>query len=100
METKKATIKRGAESASLILELNGKQLELILTEDNPNKVKSVFNNLLKELKGGLFSFELKDETTDLYRDICIEYLKQLNSELKTVHAEMIEFDLLEVKGEE
>lgn len=97
METKNATIKRGTESASLILDINGKQLELILTEDNPNKVKGVFNNLLKELKAGLFCFELKDDASDLYRDICVEYIKQLNSELKTVYGEMKEFDLLETE---
>ena len=95
METKNATIKRGAETTSLILNLPGKQFELILTEDNPNKVKSTFNNLLKELKSGLFCFELKDDVIDLYHDICVEYLKQLNSELKTVFDEMKEFDLLE-----
>ena len=100
METKKATIKRGNETASLILDVAEKQLELILTEDNPNKVKGAFNNLLKELKKGLFTFELNDDVMDLYHDICVEYLKQLNSELKTVFDEMKEFDLLEPEKKE
>ncbi|HKC69867.1 MAG TPA: hypothetical protein VKG26_16645 [Bacteroidia bacterium] len=95
METNKATIKRGENNASLILHVNSQEFEIILTDDNPNNVKSVFNNLLKELKKGLFGFNLDDETMDLYHDICVEYLKQLNTELKSVHTELIDYDLLE-----
>lgn len=96
METKTATIKRSEESTSLILKVNDQTIEIILTEDNPNKVKSAFNHLIRELKKGCFSFELKDDASDLYHDICVEYLKQLNSELKTVYDEMKDFDVLEI----
>lgn len=96
METNQATIKRTENSASLILHVNDQEYEIVLTEDNPNRVKSVFNNLLSALKKGVFAFELKDdEGTDLYHDICLEYIKQLNGELKSVYDELKDFELLE-----
>lgn len=60
METKTANIKREATATSLILNLDT-PLEIILTEDNPNSVKAIFNNLIKELKKGPLKFELEDE---------------------------------------
>lgn len=95
MVTNKATIKRGKDKDSLILHVGNDDLEITLTEDNPNNVKSVFNSLIKELKKGFFTFELEDSSEDLYHSICEEYLNQLNAELKTVHDELAHYDLLE-----
>jgi|LakMenEpi03Aug12_release.lakeMendotaPanAssembly.Ray.scaffolds.fasta_scaffold954643_1 hypothetical protein len=95
METRKATIKRETDKASLILTGSTQEHEIILSEDNPNDVKHVFNNLLKDLKKGVFQFELDDNSIDLYHNICKEYIIQLNSEIRSIHAEMEEFDLLE-----
>jgi hypothetical protein len=97
METKKAIIKRDTSNAYLVLDVNGKKLEIILTDDNPNNIMSAFNVLLKELKKGLFQFKLDDTKDDLYLHICKEYIKQLNAELKEVHNELGDFDLLEKK---
>ncbi len=97
METKKATIKRDASNTFLVLEASGKSLEIILTDDNPNNIISAFNTLLKDLKKGLFQYHLHDVTDDLYFHICKEYIKQLNSELKAVFAEMKDYNLLEPK---
>ena len=97
METKKATIKRDTSNAYLVLESNGQKLEIVLTDDNPNNIMSAFNTLLKELKKGLFQFNLEDKIDDLYSHICKEYIKQLNSELKAVYTELKDFDLIEKK---
>jgi hypothetical protein len=97
METKKATIKRDPSNTYLVLEAKGKKVEIILTDDNPNNIMAAFNTLLKELKNGLFQFKLDDAIDDLYSHICKEYIKQLNAELKAVHAELKDFDLLEKK---
>lgn len=94
METRKATIKREKDKASLIL-TGSQEYEIILTEDNPNNVKHVFNNLLKDLKKEIFQFELEDGSNDLYHNICKEYIIQLNSEMQSIYNEMEEFDLLE-----
>ncbi|WP_343587489.1 hypothetical protein [Flavobacterium sp.] len=95
METKKATITRKEDSALLVLENLSINQTIILTEDNPNNVKDVFNNLLKDLKKGVFEFELQDGTEDMYHAICTEYLIQLNSELAIIFQEMEEYELTE-----
>lgn len=94
METKKATIKREESATNLVLELNGKELKITLTDDSPNKVKTVFNDLLMELKKGSFKFELEDSTEDLFHHICKEYITQLNAEIVTVYRELEEFNLI------
>jgi hypothetical protein len=100
METKKATIKREELQTSLILEGNSETFEIILTDDNPNNIKNVFNNLLKSLKKGLFKFELEDTKQDMFHHICVEYLLQLNSEIETIYQELNEFELTEEEQSE
>jgi hypothetical protein len=95
MEIKKATITREKDKATLVLTGLTKNYEIILTEDNPNNIKLVFNNLIIDLKKGIFKFELEDTNGDLFHNICKEYLIQLNSELQSIYNEMDEFDLLE-----
>lgn len=95
METKKATIKREEHNVYLVLEVNSESFQITLTDDNPNNVKSVFNNVLKELKKGLFEFVLEDDKQDLYHHICLEYVVQLNAEIKVVHEELVNYELTE-----
>jgi hypothetical protein len=95
METNKATIQRGDQNTFLVLNVNNQDFKIILTDDNPNNVKDVFNKLLLELKKGLFEFEIEDETEDLYHHICKEYILQLNDELQTIFQELEEYELLE-----
>jgi len=95
MEIKKATIKREESNTYLVLEVGESPIQITLTDDNPNNVKSAFNVILKELKKGQFEFELEDENPDLYNNICIEYLNQLNAEMKTIRSELEEYELLE-----
>jgi len=99
METKKATIKRDQNDAYLILELGVENVQITLTDDNPNNIKDVFNKLLISLKGGEFNFELVDDIEDLYYHICVEYIIQLNSELKSVYSELADYGLLD-EGED
>lgn len=96
METKKALIKRTENHTYLVLDGNDEQFEIVLTEDNPNNIKIVFNSLLRNLKKGAFKFELEDDKQDMYYHICSEYLIQLNSELETIYSELEEFELIEV----
>lgn len=95
METRKATIRREERHTHLVLSGNGQNFEIILTDDNPNNVKGVFNNLLRDLKNGPFRYDLQDDTNDLYFNICKEYITQLNVELQTVFGELQDFDLLD-----
>ncbi|WP_140484933.1 hypothetical protein [Flavobacterium sp. GSA192] len=95
METKKATIKREELHTYLVLEVGDTPIQITLTDDNPNNVKSVFNLILKGLKKGLFEFKLEDENSDLFNNICVEYLNQLNTEMKSIHEELVEYELTE-----
>ena len=69
MATHKATIERKEDSATLKLALGTTVLDIVLTEDKPNDVKSVFNKLLEQLKNGEFDFNLTDTKEDLYYHI-------------------------------
>ena len=97
MATHNATIERKKDSATLKLVLGKTVLEIVLTEDKPNEVKSVFNKLLEQLKSGEFDFKLEDANEDLYFHICKEYITQLNSELKSTYNELQDNGLLITK---
>lgn len=97
MATYNATIERKDKSAKLKLALIETELEIVLTEDNPNEVKTVFNKLLENLKGGEIEFVLTDEKEDLYYHICREYITQLNAELKSTYKELEDNQLLQQK---
>ena len=95
MATHNATIERkDNNSAVLRLALGSDELIIVLTEDNPNEVKSVFNNLLSNLKSGEIEFTLIDTTEDLYFHICKEYITQLNAEIKSTYNELKDNGLL------
>lgn len=95
METHKAKIDReNKDKVSLSLKINETLLNIPLTDDKPNEVKQVFNELLKELKKGQFNFELEqDEKQDLYYHTCVEYISQLNTELNSVYNELVDYEL-------
>lgn len=97
MATHNATIERKETQAILKLDLETHELSIVLTEDNPNEVKSVFNKLLTHLKNGEIEFNLTDEKEDLYFHICKEYITQLNAELKSTYTELIDNGLLNKK---
>ena len=94
METFNAEITREEQKTVLVLKGRSNNHEIVLTEDNPNNVKTVFNDLLKELKDGEFEFNLIDSKSDLYHQISKEYITQLNSELLSVYQELKDYELL------
>lgn len=97
MATHNATIDRKESSATLKLALDETELSIVLTEDNPNEVKNVFNKLLEHLKGGEIDFILTDVKEDLYFHICKEYITQLNAELKSTYKELQDNELLKTE---
>ena len=100
METKKVIIKREELKTSLEFSIGEKTLEINLTEDKPIEVKSVFNELILELKKGEFKFELDDDEGDLFFHISNEYISQLNAELSSIYKELEDYELLEIKESE
>jgi hypothetical protein len=99
MATYKAIIQRGTQ-VQLVLKLEKQDIKIVLTDDNPVNVKGVFNKLIGALKKGAFTFQLEDKTEDLFKHICVEYVKQLNSELKTIYQELVDNELIEEEVEE
>jgi hypothetical protein len=95
METTRAEIKRADSKTALILYVADKILEIVLTEDNPNNIKGVFNGIIRKLKSGLIQFELADEEKDLFHHISTEYINLLNAEMKSVYDELKDYGLLE-----
>ncbi|RWU10065.1 hypothetical protein [Pedobacter chitinilyticus] len=100
METKTATIKRQTDQSKLVLQGHTSSFEIILTEDNPNNIKSIFNLIIKDLKNGLIQFQLNDDKEDMYYHICKEYIKQLNAEMIIIYQELERYDLVVVEGKE
>jgi hypothetical protein len=94
MATHNATIERKETAATLKLVIGDEKLNIVLTEDNPNEVKSVFNKLLIHLKDDEIEFNLTDDKEDLYFHICKEYITQLNAELKSTYKELEDNGLL------
>ena len=94
MATHNATIERKETGATLKLVIGDEELNIVLTEDNPNEVKSVFNKLLIHLKDHEIEFNLTDDKEDLYLHICKEYITQLNAELKSTYKELEDNGLL------
>ncbi len=98
MATHNATIERkDSNSATLKLALGADELNIVLTDDNPNEVKSLFNKLLLHLKNEEIEFNLIDDKDDLYSNICKEYITQLNAELKSTYTELKDNGLLNKK---
>lgn len=93
METLEAKIIRDQDKTSLSLDFKTQILEILLSSDNANDIKIVFNEMIKELKSREFEFILSDEQQDLYNLVCKEYIKQLNSELKTIRLELVDSGL-------
>ncbi len=99
MATHNATIERiDSTNATLKLVLGTDVLKIVLTKDNPNEIKSVFNKLLSHLKNGEIDFNLIDDKDDLYFHICKEYIDQLNIELKSTYIELKDNGLLNKVG--
>lgn len=98
MEMFNATIQRAEDKVELILNIEAKGYSICLTDDNPNHIKGVFNELIKALKSNKFNFDLVDSVDDLYFQICTEYIKQLNSELSSVYGQMKAYGLINEKS--
>lgn len=88
MKDSQATIESREGNQFLVLQVNAQQLEIPLTENKPNSIKDVFNELIQELKNRDLKFEFIVKNENFYSQICKEYLLQLNSELASIREEI------------
>jgi hypothetical protein len=85
----------------LALKMPDNMLKIAITQDVPNDVKKVFNELISSLKNGVFKFALNEiEDKDIFYHVAREYISQLNSELNVIYKEMKEYNLLEADNNE
>ena len=68
-----------------------------LSDDNPNAVKSAFNQLIQRISIGEFTIKLDKLGEDLFSMVANEYLTQLNREIQEVHSQMQEYGLVQVE---
>ncbi|WP_037570683.1 hypothetical protein [Spirochaeta cellobiosiphila] len=95
MEMYNAEITEDGENKFLTLELPDNELHIPLTEDEEQKIKEIFNILIKELKKGEFNFQFEQTRNNLYQNISAEYISHLNIELSAVYNELNDFGLLD-----
>ena len=95
METHKANVVKENDIQILRISIKDEIFEIPLTEDNPNKIKSVFDNLIKILKKGIFEIVLISESNDLFTQVSKEYISHLNNEIKAIHEELKHNNMLE-----
>ncbi len=95
MVTHEAEIIEVEKEYLLALKMPDNTLKIAITQDVPNDVKKVFNELIVSLKNGVFKFALKEvKDKDIFYHVAEEYISQLNSELDVIYKEMEEYNLL------
>ncbi len=98
MESYNAEITIDEDEYYLTLNLQEKNYRISITKDVPKDVQGVFNELIIELKNGLFQFSMSDvEDGDIFYHVAKEYIVHLNSEIKDIYSEMKEQGLLLVE---
>ncbi len=95
METVKATVVELEEKHFIKIESGDEEINIPISEDNPNEVKSAFNKLVVRIKEGEFEIKLEDIGQDLFSQVAYEYITQLNREIQEVRGEMEEYGLVE-----
>lgn len=98
METIKAKVVEVDEKYFISIKAVGEDIEIPISEDKPNEVKSAFNKLIARIKEGEFSIELEGIGTDLFSQVASEYIIQLNREIQEVRGEMISHELVKVES--
>lgn len=93
METINAAMSEVDGKHFIRIEAGGKQINIPLSEDKPNEVKSAFNKLITRIKEGPFQINLTNVGDDLFSQVANEYIVQLNREILEVHGEMKQYGL-------
>jgi len=88
METVKATVVQTDGKHFIKFDLEDGAVQIPMSEDKADDVKSAFNKLIVRIKKGEFQVKLEGVGEDLFSQVANEYVKQLNKEIKEVHAEM------------
>lgn len=88
MVAAKATVTQIDNKQFIKIELEEGTVLIPMSDDKADEVKSAFNKLIIQIKKGEFQIKMESTGDDLFLQVANEYIKQLNREIKEVHAEM------------
>lgn len=94
METINATVVNIDDKCFIKIKIEDKEINIPLSDDKPNEVKSAFNKIIARIKVGEFQITLDKVGDDLFTLVANEYLTQLNREIQEVHGEMKHYGLV------
>lgn len=97
MVTLEATVEFVDDKYILKIDVGDDAVTIPLSDDNPNAVKSAFNQLLQRIRLGAFSISLREVGDDLFSMVANEYLTQLNREIQEVRSQMEEYGLVKTE---
>lgn len=88
------------EGESCFIQIMGKEVEIkiFLTEENPNSIKSAFNQLINLVRNDDVEIKMNEVGTDLFFHVASEYISQLNREIQEVRNEMRSMNLIQIKN--
>ena len=89
----KATVTQDDKKHFIKIDLEDGAVQIPMSDDKADDVKSAFNKLIIQIKKGEFQIKLESTGDDLFLQVANEYIKQLNREIKEVHAEMQQLGL-------
>jgi hypothetical protein len=95
METVKATVAKHDEKYFIMIDIGEEEISIPISEDKANEVKGAFNKLITRIKHGEFKIELGEVGQDLFSQVAVEYITQLNREIQEVRGEMKGYGLIE-----
>lgn len=95
MEIVKASVVEEDDKHYIRIEVEDGPIDIPISENEPNEVKSAFNSLILRLKKGIFQLDIGEVGQDLFSQVAKEYIQQLNSEIQEIHGEMDTYELLE-----
>lgn len=89
----KATVTLKEKKHFIRIELEDGAVQIPMSDDKADDIKSAFNKLIVQIKKGEFQIKMESSGDDLFLQVANEYIKQLNREIKEVYAEMQEYGL-------
>jgi hypothetical protein len=89
----KAAVTDINEKQFIKIELEDGAVLIPMSDDKADDVKSAFNKLIVRIKKGEYQVKLEGPGDDLFSQVASEYIKQLNREIKEIHAEMTQHGL-------
>jgi hypothetical protein len=95
METVKAAVVEIEEKHFIRIVNAGEEINIPLSDDKPNDVKSAFNRLIMWIKKGEVEIEIEEVGPDLFSQVAKEYINQLNREIQEVREEMEDLELVD-----